>query len=287
MSCDQIKKAACLGTLRHAAQSQDSSCYLLMVRFTVYMCVIPAAAPVPVPVIVMEPVPVCDDGLPEQPPTTTKTNIATAIPNRVRNRCVIGIMNNMQIPRTRKTTWRIDVGGGVLIVLGGTTTDMVAVTMALTVSPTFPLAGMVQDDTFIVPVVQLKLTAPVNPAKPLITTGIEPATPLVKLAVAGTVKLKSPVAEPVPVSAIAITFGAVPICSVAVSAPAGTSVGVKITPIVQLLAAANVAPQPVAAPGVATKSPMFAPLTLKVTGRAPVELFVTVTDIDVLGVFSN
>jgi hypothetical protein len=57
-----------------------------MVRFTMLLCVIPAAAPVPVPVIVIDPDVVCDEGLPEQPATATKTSIATAIPSLVRNR---------------------------------------------------------------------------------------------------------------------------------------------------------------------------------------------------------
>ena len=77
---------------------------MLMVRFTVALCVIPAAAPVPVPVIVTDPVVPCDVGLPKQPAIATKANNAAAIPTPVRNRCVIGIINSMEIPKIRKTT---------------------------------------------------------------------------------------------------------------------------------------------------------------------------------------
>jgi hypothetical protein len=165
----------------------------------------PAAAPVPIPVIVTDPDVVWDEGLPEQPATAMKTNIAAAIPIRVRNRCVIGIMNSMHIPRIRKTTWRIDAGGGVLIVAGGATNDMVAVTLAVAIPPGATLVGLtVQDETFMVPAVHDSVTGSVRPPIPLTIIGIEPASPLVKLAVAGTVKLKSAVADPVPVSATKI-----------------------------------------------------------------------------------
>src|SRR5271170_5716449 len=153
----------------------------------------------------------------------------------------------------------------------------------------FTLVGtMVQEDTFAVPPAQVRFTVPVKPPVPLTVTGIAPETPLTRLKVAGAVTVKAPVAAvPVPVSATATELGAVPTVSVPVSAPAGTNVGVKTTPMVQLPAAARVAPQGVAVPAVAAaKSPAFAPLTAKVTGRVPAELLVTVTVIAALGVLS-
>ena len=89
--------------------------------------------------------------------------------------------------------------------------------------------------------------------------------------------------EPVPVSATATVLGAVP--TVRVAASAAETVGVKITPMVQVPAAAKVAPQGVAVPAVAaTKSAALVPVTAKVTGRAADELLVIVTDIAALGV---
>src|ERR1700722_14615414 len=148
---------------------------------------------------------------------------------------------------------------------------------------------MVQEDTFAVPPAQARFTVPVKPPVPVTVTGIDPETPLVRLAVAGAVTVKAPVAAvPVPVSATATELGTVPTVSVPVSAPAGTKVGVKTTPMVQVPAAARVAPQGVAVPAVAaTKSLAFAPLTAKATGRVPAELLVTVTVIAALGVLSG
>src|SRR5271156_1311522 len=145
---------------------------------------------------------------------------------------------------------------------------------------------MVHDDTFAVPPAQVRFTVPVKPPLPVTVTGIAPETPLVRLAVAGAVTAKVPVAAvPVPVSATATELGAVPMVNVAVSAPAGTNVGVKITPMVQVPVAASVGPQGVAVPAVAAaKSPALAPVTAKATGRAPAELLVTVTDIAALGI---
>src|SRR5271155_2119466 len=141
-------------------------------------------------------------------------------------------MNNIEIPRIRKNTWRTDAGGGVLIVAGGATNEAVAVTIAAAVDPGATLLGVTaHDDTFMVLAVHDNVTGSVRPPIPLTVIGIEPATPLVKLAVVGTVKLKSAVVEPVPVSETVNIFGAVPICSVAASAPAGNSVGVKTTSI--------------------------------------------------------
>ena len=154
----------------------------------------------------------------------------------------------------------------------------------------FTLVGiMVQEDTFAVPPAQVRFTVPVKPPLPVTVTGIDPETPLVRLAVAGAVTVKAPVAAvPVPVSATATELGMVPTVSVPVSAPAGTKVGVKTTPMVQVPAAARVAPQGVAVPAVAaTKSLAFAPVTAKVTGRLAPELLVTVTVIAALGVLSG
>jgi len=187
-------------------------------------------------------------------------------------------MNNIEIPRIRKTTWRTDAGGGVLIVAGGATNDAVAVTIAAAVDPGATLLGVTaHDDTFMVLAVHDNVTGSVRPPIPLTVIGIEPATPLVKLAVVGTVKLKSAVVEPVPVSETVNIFGAVPICSVAASAPAGNSVGVKTTSIVHEAPAASVPVQPVAAPEVAVKSPAFAPMTANGIVSVPDELFVSVT----------
>ena len=134
------------------------------------------------PVIVIDPVPVCDLGLLEQPATVTKTNIAATIPKRRRRRCVIGIMNNIEIPRTRKTTCLTDVDGGLLAAGGGATNDTVAVTLATAVGLIIPevtvtLVGIiVQDVTFGVFPVQVKFTAPVKPCDPVTVTGTEPAS---------------------------------------------------------------------------------------------------------------
>jgi hypothetical protein len=249
-----------------------------MVRFTVALWVIPAAAPVPVPVIVTDPVVVCDEGLPEQPATAMKTNIAAAIPRRVRNRCVIGIMNNMQIPRIRKTTWRTDAGGGVLIVVGGTTNDAVAVTLAVAAPPGATLVGVtVQDETFMVPAAQDNVTGSVRPPIPLTVIGIDPATPLIKLAVVGTVKLKSAVVDPVPVSATKIGRPAPSaICNDADSAAATD--GVNVTPIVHIAPAPNDPPHGVAPLAVAAKSAAFAPITVKGIEIDAEELLVSVTN---------
>ena len=100
----------------------------MIVRLTEAVCGPSAGVPGAVPVIVMEPVPVCDFPLLEQPATATKTNMAATIPKRGRSRCVIGIMNNIEIPRTRKTTCLRDTDGGVLIDAGGATNDTVATT---------------------------------------------------------------------------------------------------------------------------------------------------------------
>src|ERR1700678_3866551 len=169
---------------------------------------------------------------------------------------------------------------------------MVATTFAVAIWVGVPaviltLVGiMVQDDTFAVPPAQVRFTVPVKPPLPVTVTGIAPEMPLVRLAVAGAVTAKVPVAAvPVPVSATATELGAVPMVNVAVSAPAGTKVGVKITPMVQVPVAASVGPQGVAVPAVAAaKSPALAPVTAKATGRVPAELLVTVTDIAALGI---
>src|ERR1700729_3806707 len=148
---------------------------------------------------------------------------------------------------------------------------------------------MEQEDTFAVPPAQGRFTMPVKPPVPVTVPGIAPETHLRRRAVAGAVTVNAPVAAvPVPVSAIATELGAVPTVSVPVSAPAGTNVGVKTTAMVQVPAAASVAPQGVAVPAVAaTKSPAFAPVTAKVTGRVPAEVLVTVTVIAALGVLSG
>src|SRR5271156_6318112 len=181
--------------------------YLVMVSATVALCVMPAVAPVPVPVMVIDPVPVFGPPPPPQPAIATNTSIAATMPKRGRNRCVIGIINSNAIPRTRNTTCRMDAVGGVLIDSGGAMNDTVAVTDALTIVPVFALAGTVQDETFADRPVQLKFTMPLNPCNPVIVTGIEPAIPLIRLAVAGAVTLKSPVAVPVPVSATLVACG--------------------------------------------------------------------------------
>ena len=180
--------------------------YLLMVRLTVALCGASAGVPGAVPVMVIDPVPVRDDPPPEQPATATKTNIAAAIPKRFRRRCVIGIMNSIEIPRTRKTTCRIDADGGALIDSGGAINDTVATTLAVAVGLVIPavtstLVGIsVHEVTLDVPA-QVRFTVPVKPCEPVTVTGIEAAMPLVRLAEAGAVTVKAPVAEPVPVSA--------------------------------------------------------------------------------------
>jgi hypothetical protein len=207
------------------------------------------------------------------------------MPKRVRYRFLMGIMHSIEIPRIRKNTCRIEAEGGVWIDWGGTTNDVVAITTALTVLPTVPVAGIVQDVTFGVFPAHVRFTLPLNPAKPLTITGIEPAVPLVRLNVAGTVKLKSAVAEPVPVSAtVKGCAGATLFAILSVPDSAVATEGVKITPIVHEAPAASVAPQPIAAPGVATKSAAFGPTTVNTVGSVPDELFVTVTVIEVVGV---
>src|ERR1700722_6506764 len=146
---------------------------------------------------------------------------------------------------------------------------------------------MVQEDTCAVPPAQVRFTVPVKPPLPVTVTGIAPETPLTKLKVAGAVTVNAPVAAvPVPVSATATELGAVPIVRVPDSAPAGTSVGVKITLIVHVPAAAKVALQPFVAPEAAAKLAPLGPVTAKATGRVPAELLVTVTVIAALGVLS-
>src|ERR1700678_1932478 len=169
---------------------------------------------------------------------------------------------------------------------------MVATTFAVAIWVGVPaviltLVGiMVQEVTLAVPPAQVRFTVPVKPPLPVTVTGIAPETPLVRRAVAGAVTAKVPVAAvPVPVSATATELGAVPMVNVAVSAPAGTNVGVKITPMVHVPLAASVGRQDVALPAVAAaKSPALAPVTAKATGRVPAELLVTVTVIAALGV---
>src|ERR1700722_4835682 len=146
---------------------------------------------------------------------------------------------------------------------------------------------MVQEDTFAVPPAQVRFTVPLKPPLPVTVTGIDPETPLVRLAVAGAVTVKAPVAAtPVPVSATGTELGAVPIVSVPDSAPAGTNSGVKTTLIVHMPAAAKVAPQPFVAPEAAAKSAPLGPVTAKATGRVPAESLVTVTVIAALGVLT-
>src|ERR1700734_1414380 len=153
---------------------------------------------------------------------------------------------------------------------------MVATTFAVAIWVGVPaviltLVGiMVQEVTLAVSPAQVRFTVPVKPPLPVTVTVIGPETPLVRLAVAGAVTAKVPVAAvPVPVSATATKLGAVPMVNVAVSAPAGTNVGVKITPMVQVPVAASVGPQGVAVPAVAAaKSPALAPVTAKATGKS-------------------
>lgn len=240
--------------------------------------------------IVIDPVPVCDLGLLEQPATVTKTNIAATIPKRRRRRCVIGIMNNIEIPRTRKTTCLTDVDGGLLAAGGGATNDTVAVTLATAVGLIIPevtvtLVGIiVQDVTFGVFPVQVKFTAPVKPCDPVTVTGTEPATPLVRSNVAGAVTVNAPVAEPVPLNATLSALTPVAICRVAASAAA--TEGVNTTAIMHDAPAASDAPHGVA-PACATKSAAFAPVTTNGIEIDAAELFVTVTDCAAVGAPTN
>jgi len=200
-------------------------------------------------------------------------------------------MNSIEIPRIRNTTCLMDANGGVLIDSGGVANVRVAITFAVAVGLIIPavmftLVGVIlQEVTVGVSPVQVKFTVPVKPCVPATVTGMEPATPLVRLNVAGAVTVKDPVAEPVPLSPTLSALRPVPICSVAVSAAATD--GVKITPIVQEAAAANDAPHGVAPLAVAPKSPRFAPTTVKGIAIDADELFVSVTNCAAVGVPSN
>ena len=121
---------------------------------------------------------------PVQPATMMNTSIAPAIPRRVRKRRVAGIMNSRAIASiTRSSCCGVAVGGTFMD--SGATMKEAAVSVPLTMAPGAAAAlvvGTAHAVTSVLPGVQVKETAPVNPPSPVMVTGKVPMAPLATLA---------------------------------------------------------------------------------------------------------
>jgi len=207
---------------------------------------------------------------PLQPATTINTIIAPSIPMRARNRRVEGIMNRSEMISITRNTCRRVVAGGSFMDCGATTKEE-AVSVAVAVAPGAAAAfvvGTAHAVTSVLPGVQVKATAPVNPPSPVIVTGKVPMAPLATLTLDGAETEKS---QPVPVRG---TVCGLPLASsVNVSDPATgpAAVGVNVTLTVQLALAARVVAQVVVLPkpldvlGTAVKFNVALPLLVRVT----------------------
>ena len=121
---------------------------------------------------------------PVQPATMMNTSIAPAIPRRVRKRRVAGIMKSRPIASiTRSSCCRVAAGGTFMD--SGATTKEAAVSVPLAMAPGAAAAlvvGTAHAVTSVLPGVQVKETAPVNPPSPVMVTGKVPMAPLATLA---------------------------------------------------------------------------------------------------------
>src|SRR5271163_2702066 len=147
-----------------------------MVTFTVIAGFITVTPPPPTAEGVIEMVEVLGAGGPPEQPATMNTNIAPAIPSRVRKRRAVGIINSRAIASIMRITCRSNAGGGAFMDCGGTT-NAAAVMEPIAVAPAGPgAAGVVatEHDVISMPGVQVKDTGPVNPPKPVTITGNEP-----------------------------------------------------------------------------------------------------------------
>src|SRR5271170_3533466 len=117
---------------------------------------------------------------PLQPATSTNTSMAPSIPRRVRNRRASGSMKSMAIASMMKATCRSNADGGTFMDCGGTMKDA-AVMEPLTVVPGAGAALVVGTAHEVisapVPGAHVEATAPVNPPKPVTTTGNMPVAP--------------------------------------------------------------------------------------------------------------
>ena len=103
---------------------------------------------------------------------------------RARNRRVEGIMNRSEIASITRNTSRIVAAGGTFMDSGATTKEA-AVSVAVAVAPGAAAAlvvGTAHAVTSVLPGVQVKDTAPVNPPSPVMVTGNVPMAPLATLA---------------------------------------------------------------------------------------------------------
>ena len=208
---------------------------------------------------------------PLQPATTINTIIAPSIPMRARNRRVEGIMNRSEMISITRNTCRRVAAGGSFMDCGGTTKEA-AVSVAVAVAPGAAAAfvvGTAHDVTSVLPGVQVKDTAPVNPPSPVMVTGKVPMAPFATLTLDGAEAEKSH-AVPVSGTDCGLPLASSVNVSVPVTGPAPV-VGAKVTLTVQLALAARVVPQVVVLPkpldvlGTAVKFNVALPLLVRVT----------------------
>lgn len=122
---------------------------------------------------------------------TTNTSIAATRPRRVRHWRVIGTMSSIIIAIAAKTICRMATGGVAVGVFVGASIDAL-VTVTVTLLPGAPEAGLTEQDAIVDDALaHATPTLPVNPPSPLIATDREVLPPLRRLALAGTVRLKS------------------------------------------------------------------------------------------------
>jgi hypothetical protein len=154
---------------------------------------------------------------------------------------------------------------------GGTTKEA-AVSVAVAVAPGAAAAfvvGTAHDVTSVLPGVQVKDTAPVNPPSPVMVTGKVPMAPFATLTLDGAEAEKSH-AVPVSGTDCGLPLASSVNVSVPVTGPAPV-VGAKVTLTVQLALAARVVPQVVVLPkpldvlGTAVKFNVALPLLVRVT----------------------
>jgi hypothetical protein len=226
---------------------------------------------------------------PLQPATSTNTIIAPAIPRRVRNRRASGSMNSRAIAIMMKSTCRRNADGGTFMDCGGTMKDA-AVMEPFTVVPGAGAALAVGTEHEVinapVPGAQVEATAPVNPPKPVTTTGNMPVAPRATLmAAADTEKSHAG-----PLSGTVLTLP--PVC-VIVSEPATgpggvAATGLKVTTTTQAapFAAMTIGKVPLlqatVLDGAAVNTPGAAAIDAILSGALPLLPMETVAVVDVV-----
>src|SRR5580704_18241744 len=158
-----------------------------MVTFTVIAVLVTVTPPPPTADGVIAMVEAFEDppADPLQPATSTNTVMAPAIPRRVRNRRIEGIINSRAIAIIMKNTCRSNADGGVFKDCGGTMNEE-AVMDPLAVAPGAGAAAVLgtEHDVISMAGVQVKDTDPVNPPSPVTSTGKVPVAPLAMVMVA-------------------------------------------------------------------------------------------------------